>query len=158
MRSVNINLEDTEYDELRRVLADMGMTLRTFYEALTKDFLNKRYEDIFYSESNIRRLEHSFRQAEEGKVIVKSMEELEAMAADSSQYINTGDTMITSELSLPAKVPLLSSLPLQHTPRHTSQPTALQQDSSLSPQTQSLIHYCPTDSQQQESPSACSVS
>ncbi|MBR1439480.1 MAG: hypothetical protein IJ587_13200 [Synergistaceae bacterium] len=80
MRSVNINLEDTEYDELRRLLADMGMTLRTFYEALTRDFLNKRYEDIFYSESNIRRLEHSFRQAEEGKVILKSMEELEDMA------------------------------------------------------------------------------
>ena len=83
MRSINISLEDTEYDELRSVLADMGMTLRTFYEALTKDFLNaerKRYDDIFYSASNIRRLEHSFRQAKEGKVVVKSMAELEAMA------------------------------------------------------------------------------
>ena len=38
--------------------------------------------DPFYSESNMKRLHHSFRQAEEGRTITKTMDELEAMALD----------------------------------------------------------------------------
>ena len=36
--------------------------------------------DPFYSESNMKALQESVRQAKEGKVIVKTMEELERMA------------------------------------------------------------------------------
>ena len=35
--------------------------------------------DPFYSESNIRNIEESLKQIREGKIVVKSMEELEAM-------------------------------------------------------------------------------
>ena len=38
------------------------------------------YATSFYSEANMARLRHSFKQAEEGKVIRKTMEELEDMA------------------------------------------------------------------------------
>ena len=38
--------------------------------------------DPFYSESNMERLHDSFRQAEEGKLVVKTMEELEELAED----------------------------------------------------------------------------
>ena len=41
--------------------------------------------DRFYSDSNETRLLHSFRQAEEGKIIVKTMEELENMAETDDQ-------------------------------------------------------------------------
>ena len=41
--------------------------------------------DQFYSDSNETRLLHSFHQAEEGKIIVKTMEELENMAEDDDQ-------------------------------------------------------------------------
>ena len=36
--------------------------------------------DPFYSEENMRRLEESDRQLREGRVVIKTMEELEAMA------------------------------------------------------------------------------
>jgi DNA-damage-inducible protein J len=36
-------------------------------------------DDPFYSEKNIARLEESFRQLETGQVVIKTMEELEAM-------------------------------------------------------------------------------
>lgn len=40
---------------------------------------NKKSEDLFYSESNMKALERSWKQIEEGKVVTKTMEELEAM-------------------------------------------------------------------------------
>lgn len=36
--------------------------------------------DPFYSESNLAALDHSIQQLKEGKVVIKTMEELEAMA------------------------------------------------------------------------------
>ena len=39
----------------------------------------KAPQDPFYSESNQERLRHSFRQEQEGKLIRKTMAELEAM-------------------------------------------------------------------------------
>lgn len=46
------------------------------------DMLSEAPIDPFYSESNVERLHHSFRQAEEGKLVVKTMEELEELAED----------------------------------------------------------------------------
>lgn len=42
--------------------------------------ISARKEDPFYSESNMRRLRESEEQIRQGKVVVKTMEELEAMA------------------------------------------------------------------------------
>ena len=66
----------------------MGQTKQTFYETYTKTALRLRRipftieapVDPFYSESNMARLRHSFKQAEEGKVISKTMAELEERA------------------------------------------------------------------------------
>lgn len=90
MRTVSIRLEDSDYDMLSEMLDHMGQTKQTFYESYTKAALRLRRIpfviedpiDPFYSESNMSRLQHSFRQAEEGKLIRKTMEELEAMAED----------------------------------------------------------------------------
>ena len=87
MRTISIRLEDKDYEALNSMLADMGQTKQTFYESYTKTALRERRipfiisapTDPFYSESNMGRLKHSFRQAESGKVIVKTMDELEAM-------------------------------------------------------------------------------
>ncbi len=38
--------------------------------------------DLFYSESNMKALSKSIKELEEGKVVVKTMEELEAMEND----------------------------------------------------------------------------
>lgn len=90
MRTISIRLNDNDYDMLNEILETMGQTKQTFYETYTKTVLRLRKipftieapADPFYSESNMKRLEHSFQQEKEGKVITKTMEELEAMAAD----------------------------------------------------------------------------
>ena len=87
MKTISIRLEDKDYEALNAILSDMGQTKQTFYETYTKTVLRERRipfiisapADPFYSESNMRRLKHSFRQAESGDVIVKTMDELEAM-------------------------------------------------------------------------------
>lgn len=45
-----------------------------------KDLLALGEPDLFYSKENMDRLEHSMKELEEGKVVTKTMEELEAMA------------------------------------------------------------------------------
>ena len=90
MRTVSIRLSDTDYEELSSMLDDMGQTKQTFYESYTKTALRERRipfiisapADPFYSETNMNRLRHSFRQAEEGKIITKTLEDLEAMAGE----------------------------------------------------------------------------
>ena len=87
MRTISIRLEDTDYEALNDMLSDMGQTKQTFYETYTKTALRERRipfiisapADPFYSASNMKRLQHSFHQAEEGKVIAMTMDELEAM-------------------------------------------------------------------------------
>lgn len=88
MRTISIRLNDDDYDMLDEMLESMGQTKQTFYETYTKTALRLRRIpfaieapiDPFYSESNMARLRHSFKQAEEGKVIRKTLEELEEMA------------------------------------------------------------------------------
>ena len=85
-----LSLSDKDHEELSSMLDDMGQTKQTFYESYTKTALRERRipfiisapADPFYSETNMNRLRHSFRQAEEGKIITKTMEDLEAMAGE----------------------------------------------------------------------------
>lgn len=88
MKTINIRLEDNDYELLGEILNDVGQTQQTFYETYTKTVLRLRKipfiiessDDPFYSKSNMDRLHHSFKQAEDGKIIHKSIEELEEMA------------------------------------------------------------------------------
>lgn len=88
MKTISVRLEDADYEALSEMLANMGQTKQTFYESYTKTALRERRipfiisdpVDPFYSEQNTARLRHSFRQAEEGKIITKTMKELEDMA------------------------------------------------------------------------------
>ena len=90
MRTISIRLDDADYAMLDEMLASMGQTKQTFYETYTKTALRLRKIpfiieaplDPFYSEPNMTRLQHSFQQEKEGKVIRKTMEELEEMAGD----------------------------------------------------------------------------
>ncbi len=90
MRTISIRLDDADYAMLDEMLTSMGQTKQTFYETYTKTALRLRRIpfiieaplDPFYSESNMNRLQHSFQQEKEGKVIKKTMAELEEMAGD----------------------------------------------------------------------------
>ncbi len=88
MKTVTLRMEDSVKDELDRMLASMGMNISTFYNLYTLRTIRDHKipfeitaaEDPFYSESNVKHLQKSKEQIRQGKVIVKSMKELEAMA------------------------------------------------------------------------------
>jgi len=87
VKTISIRLDDADYAALTDMLSNMGQTKQTFYETYTKTALRERKipfiisdPDPFFSDSNIERLLHSYRQAEEGKVVKLTMDELENMA------------------------------------------------------------------------------
>ena len=88
MTTISLRMDDETKKELDEMCEAMGMNISTFYMIYTKKALRDRripFEieapaDPFYSEKNMSQLRKSLKQAEQGKVVVKTMEELEAMA------------------------------------------------------------------------------
>lgn len=88
MKTISIRVDDDEYAELDDLLDEMGMTKQTFYAVYTKTAIRERRipfvieapSDPFYSKENQKRLKHSVQQEKEGKIVTKSMDELETMA------------------------------------------------------------------------------
>lgn len=86
MVTVSLRFEDDIKKELDSICDEMGMNLTTFFMVYAKKVLRDRKIPFeieapapFYSEANMRNIEKSLRQIREGKVIVKTMEEREAM-------------------------------------------------------------------------------
>ena len=82
---VNFRIDEETKKEMEKVCDELGMTVTTalniFIKKMTRE---KRIPfdvsiDPFYSKSNIKAINESIKELEEGKVIVKTMEELEAM-------------------------------------------------------------------------------
>nr|WP_295308789.1 type II toxin-antitoxin system RelB/DinJ family antitoxin [uncultured Blautia sp.] len=90
MTTISLRMDDETKKELDEMCEAMGMNISTFYMIYTKKALRDRripFEieapaDPFYSEKNMSQLRKSLKQAEQGKVVVKTMEELEAMAGE----------------------------------------------------------------------------
>ena len=88
MTTISIRLNDQDKKALDEMCDEMGMSLSTFFTIYAKRALRDRKipfevtapSDPFYSENNMRVLAESEQQARDGKVIVKTMEELEALA------------------------------------------------------------------------------
>ena len=88
MVTVSLRFDDDMKRELDSICEEMGMNLTTFFTIYAKKVLRDRKipfeieapQDPFYSEKNLRSLEKSMQQVMEGKVVVRTMEELEAMA------------------------------------------------------------------------------
>ena len=88
MKTVTLRMENSVKEELDKMLESMGMNIATFYNLYTLRTIRDRKipfeitaaEDPFYSESNMRHLQKSKEQIKQGKVVVKTMNELEAMA------------------------------------------------------------------------------
>lgn len=87
MTTVSLRFEDKMKKELDEMCEEMGMNLTTFFMIYAKKALRDRKipfeivapRDSFYSENNLRQIEKANQQIKEGKVVVKTMEELEAM-------------------------------------------------------------------------------
>ena len=90
MTTISLRMDDETKKELDEMCEAMGMNISTFYMIYTKKALRDRripFEieapaDPFYSEKNMSQLRKSLKKAEQGKVVVKTMEELEAMAGE----------------------------------------------------------------------------
>ncbi len=89
MTTVSLRFDDKMKKELDELCEEMGMNLTTFFTIYAKKALRERRipfeisvpkKDPFYSESNMRQIKKAQEQIRQGKVVVKTMEELEAMA------------------------------------------------------------------------------
>lgn len=88
MTTVSIRLDDQDKIALEEMCADMGMNISTFYMLYTKKVLRDRKIPFmieapiepFYSSANMEQIRKSDAQVKAGKVVTRSLEELEAMA------------------------------------------------------------------------------
>lgn len=83
---VNFRMDEDLKKNMEKVCKEMGLSMTTAFTIFaTKVSTEKRIPfeiavDPFYSESNIQMLKESINQMETGKFVVKTMDELEAMA------------------------------------------------------------------------------
>lgn len=90
MTTVSLRMDDDMKKELDEMCEAMGMNISTFYMLYTKKALRERRIpfdieapiDPFFSDSNVAQLHKSAKQIDEGKVVVKTMAELEEMAVE----------------------------------------------------------------------------
>lgn len=88
MVTVSLRLDDEFKSELDEMCAEMGMNITTFFMLYAKKALRERKipfeiaapKDMFYTESNIKRIQKSIEQVNNGKVVTKTINELEVIA------------------------------------------------------------------------------
>lgn len=87
MTTISLRFDDEMKKQLDEMCDEMGMNLTTFFMIYAKKALRDRripFEiaapfDPFYSDSNMEQLRKTNQQVQDGQIIVKTMEELEAM-------------------------------------------------------------------------------
>ena len=90
MTTVSLRFEDKMKKELDDMCAEMGMNITTFFMFYAKRALHDRKipfeiispRDPFYSKENMESIKESTQQIKEGKIVQKTMEELEAMESE----------------------------------------------------------------------------
>ncbi|MCM1143937.1 MAG: type II toxin-antitoxin system RelB/DinJ family antitoxin [Blautia sp.] len=87
MTTVSLRFDDEMKKELDEMCSEMGMNLTTFFMIYARKALRDRRIpfditaplDSFYSDSNMEYLRKADQQVKNGQVVVKTIEELEAM-------------------------------------------------------------------------------
>lgn len=85
---VNIRMDENVKKKMEKLCNELGITISAAFNIFARKMIRENgipFEvsaDPFYSESNMQALEESIKQLEEGKVINKTLEELEAMEND----------------------------------------------------------------------------
>ena len=88
LASINVRVEPGAKLQFEDFCNQLGMSMSTAINVFIKAALRAKkipFElvadpDPFYSEENMKRLEHSIKQLESGQVVTKTMDELEAIA------------------------------------------------------------------------------
>ena len=82
---INFRMDEELKKSMEETCKDLGLSMTTAFTIFAKKMTREKripFEvslDPFYSESNMKAIQESAKQIEEGKVVVKTMEELEAM-------------------------------------------------------------------------------
>jgi DNA-damage-inducible protein J len=89
MAQVNIRIDDDLKDRAEALFNELGLNMTTAFTIFVRqavrqggipfEITTKTEEDPFYNEANMKRLRESIQQLRQGKVVVKTMEELERM-------------------------------------------------------------------------------
>ena len=90
MTTVSLRFDDEMKKQLDEMCDEMGMNLTTFFMIYAKKALRDRRIpfdvsaplDSFYSESNMAQIRKADEQVRAGKIVLKTMEELEAMEGE----------------------------------------------------------------------------
>lgn len=90
MTTVSLRFDDEIKRQLDEMCDEMGMNLTTFFMIYAKKALRDRripFEvsaplEPFYSDSNMTQLKKANQQIKNGQIVVKTMEELEAMECE----------------------------------------------------------------------------
>lgn len=83
---VNVRMDENIKKEMEKTCKELGITMSTAFNIFARKMCREKripFEvsiDSFYSESNIQTLKNSIKELEKGKVVEKSLDELEAMA------------------------------------------------------------------------------
>lgn len=83
---INFRIDETTKKQMEQICNELGITMSTAFNIFAKKVIREKRIpfdvsiDPFYSESNMKALSKSIKELEQGKVVVKSMAELEAMA------------------------------------------------------------------------------
>lgn len=86
MANINIRIDDDLKSDAENIFSELGLTMSAATTVFLKQVVRYggipfelRIDDPFYSESNMKALRKSIKEAEEGKFITKTMDELRAM-------------------------------------------------------------------------------
>lgn len=90
MTTISLRFDDQMKKELDEMCDEMGMNITTFFMIYAKKALRDRkipFEisapaDPFYSDANLSQLKKAQEQVAGGRIVVKSLEELEALALE----------------------------------------------------------------------------
>jgi len=83
---INIRIDEDVKKSMEETCKELGITMSAAFNIFARKMVREKripFEvsiDPFYSESNMKALKESIKQLEEGKIVVKTMKELEAMA------------------------------------------------------------------------------
>ena len=82
---VNFRIDETTKKQMEQICNELGITMSTAFNIFAKKMIREKRIpfdvsiDPFYSESKMKAIDESIKQLEEGKVVRKTIEELEAM-------------------------------------------------------------------------------
>ena len=82
---INFRIDEKTKKQMEQICNELGITMSTAFNIFAKKLIREKRIpfdvsiDPFYSESNMKAIKESIKQLEEGKVVRKTIEELEAM-------------------------------------------------------------------------------